>query len=111
MSVSDLDWKEKDRDFWSEFSRTYQIGKGIQERLKHDKRILDKGIWTCIFNPRVYSETQNRLSPVLDYHLPIYISSPFRTEAMPYTVYEYFSEVLPPLYFTLEMRVPQALLK
>ncbi len=38
------DWKEKDRDFWSEFSRTYQIGKGIQERLKHDRRILDKGI-------------------------------------------------------------------
>jgi DNA-binding response OmpR family regulator len=38
------DWKEKDRDFWTEFSRTYQIGKGIQERLKHDRRILDKGI-------------------------------------------------------------------
>jgi len=37
-------WKEKDRDFWSEFSRTYQIGKGIQERLKQDRRILDKGI-------------------------------------------------------------------
>jgi CheY-like chemotaxis protein len=38
------DWKEKDRDFWSEFSRTYQIGKGIQERLKQDRRLLDKGI-------------------------------------------------------------------
>jgi CheY-like chemotaxis protein len=38
------EWKEKDREFWSKFSRTYQIGKGIQERLKHDKRILDKGI-------------------------------------------------------------------
>ena len=38
------DWKEKDHDFWSKFSRTYQVGKGIQERLKHDKRILDKGI-------------------------------------------------------------------
>lgn len=37
-------WKEKDRDFWSEFSRNYQISKGIQERLKHDKKILDKGI-------------------------------------------------------------------
>jgi DNA-binding NarL/FixJ family response regulator len=37
-------WKEKDREFWSEFSRTYSIGKGIQERLKHDKRILDKGV-------------------------------------------------------------------
>jgi CheY-like chemotaxis protein len=37
-------WREKDREFWSEFSRTYQIGKGIQARLKHDQRILDKGI-------------------------------------------------------------------
>ena len=37
-------WKEKDREFWSEFSRTYQIGKGIQERLKHDRNIIDKGI-------------------------------------------------------------------
>jgi hypothetical protein len=38
------EWKDKDREFWSEFSRSYQISKGIQERLKHDKRILDKGI-------------------------------------------------------------------
>ena len=38
------DWKEKDKEFWSEFSRTYQIGKGIQERLKHDERIRGKGI-------------------------------------------------------------------
>jgi DNA-binding response OmpR family regulator len=38
------DWKDKDREFWSDFSRTYQIGKGIQERLKHDPRILGKGI-------------------------------------------------------------------
>jgi CheY-like chemotaxis protein len=38
------DWKSKDSEFWSEFSRTYQIGKGIQERLKHDPRILGKGI-------------------------------------------------------------------
>jgi DNA-binding response OmpR family regulator len=38
------DWKNKDREFWSEFSRSYQIGKGIQERLKHDPKILDKGI-------------------------------------------------------------------
>jgi DNA-binding response OmpR family regulator len=37
-------WKEKDKAFWSEFSRTYQVGKGIQERLKHDERIIDKGI-------------------------------------------------------------------
>jgi CheY-like chemotaxis protein len=38
------DWKEKDRAFWSDFSRTYQIGKGIQQRLLHDERIIDKGI-------------------------------------------------------------------
>ena len=38
------DWKEKDKAFWSEFSRNYQIGKGIQERLKKDKNILSKGI-------------------------------------------------------------------
>ena len=38
------DWKQKDRAFWSEFSRTYQVGKGIQERLIHDERILGKGI-------------------------------------------------------------------
>ncbi len=38
------DWKEKDKEFWSEFSRTYQVSKGIQQRLKHDERILGKGI-------------------------------------------------------------------
>jgi CheY-like chemotaxis protein len=35
-------WQEKDKEFWSEFSRTYQVGKGIQERLKHDGRVKDK---------------------------------------------------------------------
>ena len=38
------DWKKQDKEFWSEFSRNYQIGKGIQERLKKDKTILSKGI-------------------------------------------------------------------
>ena len=38
------DWREMDKEFWSEFSRTYQVGKGIQERLKHDDRVLGKGI-------------------------------------------------------------------
>ena len=37
-------WKEKQRDFWSQFEQTFQIGKGIQERLKHDRKIIDKGI-------------------------------------------------------------------
>jgi DNA-binding response OmpR family regulator len=38
------EWKDKDREFWTEFSRSYQISKGIQERLKHDRNIIDKGI-------------------------------------------------------------------
>ena len=38
------DWQAKDQEFWSEFSRTYQVSKGIQERLKHDERLLGKGI-------------------------------------------------------------------
>ncbi len=33
------DWKEKDREFWSEFSRTYHVSKGIQSRLRHDDRV------------------------------------------------------------------------
>ena len=37
-------WKEENPKFWSEFVATYTIGKGIQQRLKHDKRIRDKGI-------------------------------------------------------------------
>ncbi|MCF8062224.1 MAG: response regulator [Deltaproteobacteria bacterium] len=32
-------WKEKDKKFWSEFSRTYHVSKGIQSRLKHDERV------------------------------------------------------------------------
>lgn len=38
------DWKEKEGEFWSKFSQTYQIGQGIKQRLLHDKRIIDKGI-------------------------------------------------------------------
>jgi len=38
------DWKDKDKDFWSDFSRTYQVSKGIQKRLMKDKNIIDKGI-------------------------------------------------------------------
>lgn len=36
------DWKDSDKTFWSDFDQTYEIGKGIQERLKKDSRILDK---------------------------------------------------------------------
>ena len=38
------EWKAKDQEFWAEFSRSYQVSKGIQERLKHDPKIIDKGI-------------------------------------------------------------------
>ena len=38
------DWKEKDRSFWSEFSRTYQVGKGISQRLLHDERVRGRGV-------------------------------------------------------------------
>ncbi len=37
-----MDWKDKDKIFWSDFSRTYQISKGIQERLQHDSTITGK---------------------------------------------------------------------
>ena len=38
------DWKTKDATFWSDFSRTWDVGRGIQERLKHDARLREKGI-------------------------------------------------------------------
>jgi CheY-like chemotaxis protein len=37
-------WKAADAAFWSEFSRTYQVGQGIRTRLMHDPRVRDKGI-------------------------------------------------------------------
>jgi DNA-binding response OmpR family regulator len=37
-------WKDKEKTFWSEFELTYQVGKGIQERLMHDERITGKGV-------------------------------------------------------------------
>jgi CheY-like chemotaxis protein len=38
------DWKSKDAPFWSDFSRHWEVSRGIQARLKHDKRLLDKGV-------------------------------------------------------------------
>ena len=38
------DWKTKDTAFWTDFSRNWEVGRGIQSRLKHHSRILDKGI-------------------------------------------------------------------
>jgi DNA-binding response OmpR family regulator len=37
-------WKDKEKSFWSEFEITYQVGKGMEERLMHDERITGKGI-------------------------------------------------------------------
>jgi DNA-binding response OmpR family regulator len=38
------DWKDRNAAFWKEFGRTYQVGRGIQQRLLHDRKVLDKGI-------------------------------------------------------------------
>jgi CheY-like chemotaxis protein len=38
------DWKTKDEPFWADFSRHWEVGRGIQSRLKHDRRLLDKGV-------------------------------------------------------------------
>lgn len=38
------DWKNDDLDFWTDFNRTYSVGKGIQRRLLKDRNIIDKGI-------------------------------------------------------------------
>jgi CheY-like chemotaxis protein len=37
-------WQDRHADFWLEFSRTYQVGRGIQQRLLHDRKVRDKGI-------------------------------------------------------------------
>ena len=38
------DWKKSDRHFWDDFNRTYEVGKGIQQRLLHNRKIIDKGV-------------------------------------------------------------------
>jgi len=38
------DWKDKEKEFWSDFSKTYHVGKGIQERLLKSDKVLGKGI-------------------------------------------------------------------
>jgi hypothetical protein len=37
-------WQERDKQFWSEFSRTYHVDKGISEPVLRDPRVLGKGI-------------------------------------------------------------------
>jgi CheY-like chemotaxis protein len=38
------DWKKKEEPFWSDFTRTWEVGQGIQSRLASDSRLLDKKI-------------------------------------------------------------------
>lgn len=37
-------WQDKESKFWNEFSRIFQVSKGIQKRLLRDKNLLGKGI-------------------------------------------------------------------
>lgn len=37
-------WKEDNKDFWKDFEKNWEISRGIQERLLHNKDIINKGI-------------------------------------------------------------------
>ena len=37
-------WKEKDAAFWTEFRRSYHVGRGIQQRLLSDEKVRGSGI-------------------------------------------------------------------
>lgn len=37
-------WKDENRDFWDEFEQHWTVTRGIQERLRHNANIIDKGI-------------------------------------------------------------------
>jgi CheY-like chemotaxis protein len=37
-------WKNENKEFWNEFEKTWQVSRGIQERVLHDKNITNKGI-------------------------------------------------------------------
>ncbi len=37
-------WKKNEEPFWSDFTRTWEVGQGIKARLKYDERLLDKKI-------------------------------------------------------------------
>jgi CheY-like chemotaxis protein len=37
-------WRDKNPAFWSDFDRTYQVGRGIQQRLQHDQRVKGGGV-------------------------------------------------------------------
>jgi DNA-binding NtrC family response regulator len=37
-------WKNANIDFWNDFEKDWNVSRGIQERLLHDKNVIDKGI-------------------------------------------------------------------
>ncbi|WP_457552291.1 response regulator [Desulfobacula sp.] len=37
-------WKDENKDFWNDFEKNWEVSRGIQERLLHDKNIINKGI-------------------------------------------------------------------
>ena len=37
-------WKDKNKDFWDDLEKDWTISRGIQERLRYNKNINDKGI-------------------------------------------------------------------
>ena len=37
-------WKEDNKEFWNDFEKNWKVSRGIQERLLHNKNIIDKGI-------------------------------------------------------------------
>ncbi len=37
-------WKDRDKAFWTDFKRNYQVSQGIRQRLAHDQRILSRGV-------------------------------------------------------------------
>ena len=37
-------WKDDNKDFWNDFEKNWAVSRGIQERLLHNKNIIDKGI-------------------------------------------------------------------
>jgi CheY-like chemotaxis protein len=36
------EWRDQDKGFWTEFSRTWAVGSGIRERLAHDPHLAGK---------------------------------------------------------------------
>ncbi len=37
-------WKDGNKDFWNDFEKNWQVSRGIQERVRHNKDIINKGI-------------------------------------------------------------------